>query len=132
MTPYYCQTCKAMQPQRRRFAYTAVITEKGWIVGRAEEGTRGYTPMPDVGTFTDEREARISAGKMNQDIGWTNEGDAQMMVLTTMPMKEDHQASLLFRAAELFRKSQHFGLQDWAVEINEWLKDVKGYAKESE
>ena len=37
---------------RRRHAFTAVVLETGFGIGRADEGIPGYTPRPDLGQFS--------------------------------------------------------------------------------
>jgi hypothetical protein len=128
-----CSRCSEPQPQRQRFAFTAVCEQKGWIIGRADEGTRGYTPKPEYGVFahTDERKARDKAAELNKEIGWTSEGDAQMVVLRTMAVKEDHLAGLLGQAVTMLQRVVD---EDKFVETDEITtfidEDCKGYAKE--
>jgi hypothetical protein len=91
--------CGCWQPQRRRFAFTAVLVagsefdklgfrdvppSNNWIIGKADEGTQGYTPMILEGTFLDEKVARARAAQLNKLAGWHDEGEAQMLVLSTM------------------------------------------------
>jgi len=137
MRPYFCTKrsggCGKQQPQRQRFAFTAVAAQGGWIIGRADEGTRGYTPVSGEGFFgLDEKTARERAEEMNKHVGWDSEKDAQMVVLRTMPMKEEHLAELLGRATEIFGHVLEADLgEEHDSDINEFLEDAKGYAKET-
>lgn len=145
-----CERCRKPLPQRQRFAYTAVIISNAelakagmprmprglgdgsWIIGRADEGTTGYTPMPTEGLFVDEEKARERAKVMNKHVGWMDEADAQMLVLRTMPMKEEHLAGLLGRAVTLLTwvREDEYGITPKGIEIGELIEDCKGYAKE--
>lgn len=56
-----------------RFAYTAV-TSKGalpqqFIIGRADEGTTGYAPLPEHGGFDSYGDAALKAEAMNKSLG---------------------------------------------------------------
>jgi threonine synthase len=131
MNPPLCESCKAPQPPRQRFAFTAVIDEQGWVIGLAEEGTRGYTKLLQEGIQPDEATARARAAALNKHVGWTDEGAAQMVVLTTMPMKEDHLAGLLGQAVAMLRRVVDEDKFVETEEITEFIDvDCKGYAKE--
>jgi len=131
-----CHRCSEPQPQRRRFAFAAVVTEFGWVIGRADEGTKGYTPVGPEATFMDEEKAKARAAEMNKEAGWASEGDAAMMVLTTMPMKEDHLAGLLGRAVTLLKTFYEDPTEftgNWprvCDEVADVIEESKGYAKE--
>jgi hypothetical protein len=87
----------------RRFAFTAVLLTEAdmrdltlrhglpvappgahWLVGRADEGTRGYSPLPHVGLFETQDEALAKAAELNYAAGWADRGEAHMLVLSTM------------------------------------------------
>jgi hypothetical protein len=67
----------------RRHAYTAIVRVGGYVIGRADEGTPGYTPEPSFGTFTDYQKAKDRADKLNRALGLT-EAEAMLIVLDTM------------------------------------------------
>lgn len=140
-------TCGRWQPQQRRFAFTAVLMagseflkhgisepppNHNWIIGRADEGTRGYSPIVVEGCFEHEKEARDRAAKLNKLSGWKDEGEAQMLVLTTMQIKENHLARLLKRGVELVKQMDQSSEKPEPSDLDEWLKDAAPYAKEAE
>ncbi len=152
MNAYFCSSCRAQQPQRQRFAFTAVLVSNsdmemrkypttppphtaGWIIGRAAEGERGYTIIPREGISVDEKKARERAVELNKEAGWTDEGEAAMIVLRTMPMKEDHLTGLLDRAVTFLKvigadRTDSFLLNHYLEEAEELIEDCKGYLKE--
>ena len=67
----------------KRFAFTAVITGKGYSIGRADEGVRGYTPKPEFGTFEKWDDAVAVARARNVDLGLTDR-EAFQIVASTM------------------------------------------------
>jgi hypothetical protein len=66
-------------------AFTAVIsgTGKGFGIGRADLGTKGYTPCPTYGTFQTFEAASEYAEKLNGDKGLKDD-DAVKIILSTM------------------------------------------------
>lgn len=79
----------APQPQRRRYAFTAIQVNAGWAIVKGEEGVKGYTSMPDlpVFAFTQELSARDYAADLNRTHGWDKEADAALLILGTMAMR---------------------------------------------
>jgi len=64
-------------------AYTAIV-EKGWYsIGRADEGTRGYTPQPHLGKFDTYDAAEDAANVINEKAGYTKL-EACRIVIRTM------------------------------------------------
>lgn len=66
-----------------RFAYTAIVDQSGYSIGRADEGTRGYTPLPAEGRFPCYEDAKKRAEEMNIAMG-LDPKDAVLIVLGTM------------------------------------------------
>lgn len=66
-----------------RSAYTSIVTEKGFAIGRADEGIQGYTPCPQFGTFETEVQAKVKVLALNTDLG-IGEKEALMIVISTM------------------------------------------------
>lgn len=77
-----------MIPQPR-FAFTGVIRpvihegEDGYMIGRADEGIPGYTPVPSEGTFAKYDEAQARANRMNETLG-LEPGEAWKIVASTL------------------------------------------------
>lgn len=86
-----CQvvTCQAHQeehesgPGHVRSAYTPVTAPDCIQLGRADEGTKGYTPCPQLGSWKTWGEAEKVAGQLNKQMG-LSEHDAFMIVVGTM------------------------------------------------
>lgn len=51
------------------YAYTAVVTNRGSMVGRVDRGTSGYTPMPEYGSWKRHDAAEAKAEELNDTIG---------------------------------------------------------------
>jgi hypothetical protein len=66
-----------------KHAYTAIVKVGGYIIGRADEGTSGYTPEPQFGNFVAYDKAKTKAEKLNSELGLTSE-EALLIVLGTM------------------------------------------------
>lgn len=66
-----------------RYAFAAVESEgtPAYIIGRADEGEPGYTPMP-IG-FGSYEHARRFADLKNEDLGLSKE-EAALIILSTM------------------------------------------------
>lgn len=140
-----CPSCGQLQPQRGRYAFTAVLASMEdlkraglgnapknhcWMIGRADEGTTGYTPMTYHKSFASEKEARELAKDLNKLNGWTNEADAQMLVLGTMRVKEEHMASLLRVGVRLARWAVLHGVRaQLGAELEEWVQEAGPYAR---
>lgn len=75
------RVAKALEPRK---AYTAVLDPelRLFIIGLAEEGTRGYTPFRHR-TFERYEQAREFAGELNKDLGLTPK-EAWAIVAGTM------------------------------------------------
>jgi len=66
-----------------KYAYTAVVVPTGFQIGRADYGTRGYTPFPKAGSFRSYDEAKARAKELNAGLGLT-EREAFEIVMDTM------------------------------------------------
>lgn len=64
-------------------AYTAIVDQNGYTIGRADEGTRGYTPVPKEGKFPSYKAAQEHAKRMNEAAG-IDATEAILIVLGTM------------------------------------------------
>jgi hypothetical protein len=64
-----------------RFAYTAIVEEAGYSVGRADENIPGYTPM--CRKFDTYQAAKVMADGLNADLGLSKR-DALVIVMSTM------------------------------------------------
>ena len=65
-----------------KYAYTAVVTEKGFFLGRADFGERGYTPLKCAG-YDSYEAAREAADEINKKLGLT-QLEAAIIVADTM------------------------------------------------
>jgi hypothetical protein len=69
------EPAQEIPPLGRRHAYTGVIRkgrkrgEAPYGIGRADEGTAGYTPCPELGTFHDLVAAQREAEQLNAALG---------------------------------------------------------------
>lgn len=52
-----------------RFAYTAIVDDGGYSIGRAEEDVSGYTPMPEFSSFGTYDDAQTKADELNLSLG---------------------------------------------------------------
>lgn len=50
-------------------AYTACMAKDGWIVGLAELGTRGYSPLPIHGKFESYTVCTAKCDELNKELG---------------------------------------------------------------
>jgi hypothetical protein len=66
-----------------RYAFTTVVDESGYSIGRADEGTKGYTPQPQFGKQSSWDAAQQKAAELNKDLGLAEE-DVAKIVLGTM------------------------------------------------
>lgn len=53
-----------------KHAFTAVVTEDGYVIGRADFGTPGYTPLK-VAPYVSFEEAKAAADQLNDSLGLT-------------------------------------------------------------
>lgn len=67
----------------KRFAYTAIVDEGGFRIGRADEGVPGYTPLPDLGEFESYEKAAEKAEELNT-AGGLEKLEAFRIVASTM------------------------------------------------
>lgn len=137
-----CGNTIAFTP-RRRFAFTAVLVTEAelrrmsvehgesvappgahWMVGRADEGTRGYSPLPHLGLCETEREARRVAERLNRTAGWSDVAEPNMLVLSTMTVQESHLERLLRRGLELMKKWVATGIEN-SDDDREWIEEVE-------
>ena len=51
------------------YAYTAIVDGTGYSIGRADRGTKGYTPCPQYGMFPGYGEAMSKAKELNEAVG---------------------------------------------------------------
>jgi hypothetical protein len=66
-----------------KHAFSAIVDENGYSIGRADEGTRGYTPQPDFGAFPSWDAAKAKADELNKEFG-LSEQEVARIVLGTM------------------------------------------------
>lgn len=62
----------------KKFAFTAIVAEGGFIVGRADDvepgsGPTGYTPLPAFGTYGDKADADFVVHHLNDAMGVSDE-----------------------------------------------------------
>jgi len=76
-----CPTCHGKGVVN--YAYTAVINDGQFQIGRADAGTKGYTPCTHFGNFKSYKEAFDKADELNALEG-TNKMDAAAIVASTM------------------------------------------------
>jgi hypothetical protein len=68
---------------RVRFAYTAVMTRYGYMIGRADEDQPGYTLQDAFGTSPTLDLAKVRAKRLNHDLG-LDEKEAYCIVISSM------------------------------------------------
>ncbi len=67
-----------------KYAFTAIVEEAGYCIGRADYGVRGYTPIRVQGyTFDTYEEAKAFAKDQNKRMGLTDQ-QAMEIVFNTM------------------------------------------------
>lgn len=131
--PPICVDCGKMQPQRQRVAFTAVVHEGGaFIIGRADEGEQGYTPLPGFGKFKDFETAQERAEDLNKAVG-LGPKTAAIIVGRTMlkggfERTDARQKDLLRRAMTTLKGLPEedridLGFDDLVEEIEEELED---------
>lgn len=118
--------CGATVKQVRRFAFTAVVRQDGIMIGRADEGTRGYTPMGECGAFETEGDARKVAADLNQRAG-LDERTAALIVVGTMHSRDSELVNILKRGLALMKQVQE-GTAD-QDEVDEWADDARQAAQ---
>ncbi len=64
-------------------AFTAVVGDRDYGIGRADKGTFGYTPCPQFGRFGSYEAAVAKAKELNEEMG-LDEAEALKLVLGTM------------------------------------------------
>lgn len=128
-----CECCGAKLKPMRRFAFTAVSHNDralpgggGIIVGRADEGTRGYSPLPALGVFETFEEAQKKADELNRVLG-LDEKAATLVVVGTMHVRESEMMAVLRRALELMEQARNGTADDDAV--MEWADDARRIAQ---
>lgn len=113
----------------RRFAFTPVVhNDRAYpggsaiIVGRADEGTRGYTPLKELGTFPNIDAARAAGDKLNDIIG-LDKRDAALIAASTMHFRESELVNTLKRGLALMKQVQE-GTAD-QDEVDDWADDAR-------
>jgi hypothetical protein len=130
-----CEACRAVggdpfvlsqqKPPVRRFAFAST----GNGIGRADEGTDGYTPMPEAGHFPSFEAAQERAMDWNARMGYTHE-EAELIAVGTMRGQNledriEKLTVLLKRGRELLieeaggYKALTLDQKEWADEIEE-------------
>jgi len=71
-----------MKTMLGKFAYTAIVTSSGYTLGRADYGTKGYSPVKGR-SFKTWDEAKAAAKEMNDKEG-ISEREALEIVFNTM------------------------------------------------
>jgi hypothetical protein len=118
--------CGTPVKQVRRFAFTLVVQPKAILVGRCDEGTRGYTPLPELGTFQTAEEIASVIADLNRRAG-LDERAAVMIAVGTMHTRESELVSVLKRALVLMKQVQE-GTAD-QDEVDEWADDARQAAQ---
>lgn len=75
-----------------KWAYTGIVDKTGFSIGRADEGTRGYTPVPSEGRFESYEAAQKHADKLNEARGMSAR-EGLLIALSTMRVEEDNEQS---------------------------------------
>lgn len=68
-----------------RFAYTGLVGDGFYFIGRADEGVTGYTPLPNCPTFPTYDEAQEWAKSENEELG-LSPLEVSKIVLSTLGM----------------------------------------------
>lgn len=118
--------CGTPVKQIRRFAFVAVVRPEGMIVGRADEGTRGYTPLPDLGTFKTDKECNALVAELNRRAG-LDDRTAALIAVGTMHTRESELVAVLRKALVLVKQAQE-GTAD-QDELDEWADDARRAAQ---
>lgn len=114
--------CGATVKQVRRFAFGIVARPEGIIVGRSDEGTRGYTPLTDLGTFKTAEHAHKIVADLNRRAGLDDRA-AALIVVGTMHTRESELVNVLRRGLALMKQVQE-GTAD-QDEVDEWADDAR-------
>ena len=69
------------------YAYTAIIDADGYSIGRADVGTKGYTPVPTEGNFDTYEAATDRANAMNLEMGLEPKDAIEIVMGTMYPRK---------------------------------------------
>lgn len=118
--------CGATVKQVRRFAFGIVTRPEGILVGRADEGTRGYTPLTDLGTFKNAEHCHKIVAELNRRAG-LDDRTAALIVVGTMHTRESELVLTLKRGLELMKQVQD-GTAD-TDEVAEWADDARRLAQ---
>ena len=88
-----------------RKAFTAVVTARGSMLGRADENIAGYTPLPALGFFTDHREAQNQADRLNLALGLSAIEAEDIIASTIRARNVNKRAQKAVKALEVIIKS---------------------------
>jgi hypothetical protein len=64
------------------YAFTAVVVEGGSIIGKADKGTKGYTPHRHYGIWPKHSDAQTFADKLNAQLGHTKKSAFEIVAST--------------------------------------------------
>lgn len=62
-----------------RYAFTAITLKGGFMLGRADEGSRGYSLMPTYGVFETLNTTQGVANQLNEGAGLTPKDAARIV-----------------------------------------------------
>jgi hypothetical protein len=124
--------CGATAKLTRRFAFLPVVhNDRAYpggsaiILGRADEGTRGYTALKELGTFTTIDAAKHAADHLNGLLGLDKQ-TASMIALSTMHVRESEMGRVIKAGLDLIdRVAMGTAEQD---ELDEWKEEARRYA----
>jgi hypothetical protein len=76
-----CDECRGVGMVR--FAFTGILGDKSFIIGRADEGQAGHCPQPKLGSFATLEEAQGQAESLNAANG-LDKATASRIVISTI------------------------------------------------
>lgn len=125
--------CGAPVKPSRRFAFTPVVHNdrkypggSAIIIGRADEGTRGYTALVELGTFTTMDVARRTSDHLN-GILCLDERTAALITASTMHFRESELVTVLRRALALMEQVRNGTADD--ADVDDWADDARRLAQ---
>lgn len=113
--------CATAKKPVRRFVF--VSTGNG--IGRADEGTDGYTPMPEAGHFPSFEAAQERAMEWNARMGYTLK-DAELIAVGTM--RGQNLLDRIERLTKLLKSGRELMIRDYKAlpsEMQEWADEIE-------
>lgn len=125
--------CGAAVKPSRRFAFTPVVHNdrkypggSAILIGRTDEGTRGYTPLDELGAFTTMDVARRTSDHLNGLLG-LDARTAALITASTMHFRESELVTVLRRGLALMEQVRNGTADD--ADVDDWADDARRLAQ---